>query len=317
MKRIDATIVATLAAPISATFDSFTLLSWLATAYLIANAGFQPLSGRLTDIYGRRAGLIFANVFFLVGTIICGLAKKEWVIILGRVVAGIGGGCLNTIATFVASDLVPLRRRGLLQGLGNICYGLGSGLGGVLGGLINDTWGWRWAFLVQVPFIVISGCVVFFTVNIPVKETFKSRLKRVDFLGSISLVITLVLLLLGLNSGGNLVPWNHPLVSASLALAGISLCVFIYVEDRIASEPIIPVRLLLDRTVAAGCLTNWFGTMAYFAFLCVLFQDCIPILSPLMLILPADITHQFTSRSVAFRRPLRELASYPLPLEHR
>lgn len=174
---------------------------------------------------------------------------------------------INTISTFVASDLVPLRRRGLWQGIGNLFYGLGSGLGGVFGGWINDTIGWRWAFLIQVPFIVIAGTLVAFTVNIPVKETDKSRIKRVDFLGAFTLVLSLVLLLLGLNSGGNIVPWNHPLVIVSLPLAFILFVVFIYVEDRVAAEPIIPVRLILRRTVASACLTNWFSTMAVYSLL--------------------------------------------------
>ncbi|KAK6416601.1 hypothetical protein LTR95_017436, partial [Oleoguttula sp. CCFEE 5521] len=108
---LDATIVATLSGPISASFNSFTLFSWLASSYLIANAAFQPLSGKLTDIYGRRAGLVFASTFFAAGTLMCGLATEQWVIILGRLIAGAGGGCLNTISTFVGSDLVPLRKR--------------------------------------------------------------------------------------------------------------------------------------------------------------------------------------------------------------
>ncbi|KAF2453748.1 major facilitator superfamily domain-containing protein [Lineolata rhizophorae] len=264
---VDSTIIATLSAPISASFKSFTLLSWLATAYLIANAALQPLSGRLTDIFSRRAGLLFSNVFFCVGNLICGLAKSEWVIIFGRVIAGIGGGGLTAISTFVGSDLVPLRRRGLWQGFGNICFGLGSGLGGVFGGWINDTWGWRNAFLIQVPLVAISGIIVFFTVKVPVKEKEMSRIRRVDFLGSFALVASLVLLLLGLNSGGNIVPWKHPLVFLSLPLALVFFAAFIYVEDKVASEPVIPVRLLLDRTVLAGCLTNWFGTMSVFAIL--------------------------------------------------
>jgi MFS family permease len=130
----DSTIIATLSSPISDSFNSFTLISWLATAYLIANAALQPLSGRLTDIFGRRAGLIFSNVFFFAGNLICGIAKTEWVMITGRVVAGMGGGGLMAISTFIGSDLVPLRKRGLIQGLGNVCYGLGGGLGGVFGG---------------------------------------------------------------------------------------------------------------------------------------------------------------------------------------
>jgi MFS family permease len=125
----DSTVVATLSGPISSSFQSGRSFSWIASGYLIANAATQPLSGKLTDIYGRRAGLIFAVSFFTIGTLICGLAPTGSVMILGRVVAGAGGGCLNTVAVFVASDLVPLRKRGVLQGIGNLTYGLGMGLG--------------------------------------------------------------------------------------------------------------------------------------------------------------------------------------------
>ncbi|KAI9712469.1 MAG: hypothetical protein M1812_006884 [Candelaria pacifica] len=267
LAALDSTIIATLTAPISSSFNSLSLISWLASAYLIANAALQPLSGRLTDIYSRRTGLIFSNIFFCVGNLICGLANKEWVIILGRVIAGMGGGGLTAISTFVASDLVPLRRRGLWQGFGNVCYGIGSGLGGVFGGWINDIWGWRTAFLIQVPLVVLSGILVYFTVDVPVKETSKPSLKRVDFLGAITLVTTLVLLLVAINSGGNQVPWTHPLVLTTLPLSALSLGIFIYIEEKVASEPIIPVRLLLNRTVASACLTNWFTTMSLYAFL--------------------------------------------------
>lgn len=267
LAALDSTIVATLSAPISTSFNSLSLLSWLASSYFIAQAALQPLSGRLTDIYSRRNGLVWANIFFAAGNLICGLATREWVMILGRVVAGMGGGGLTAISTFVGSDLVPLRRRGVWQGFGNISYGIGAGLGGVFGGWINDTWGWRKAFLVQVPLTIISGITVFFTVKIPVKPSEKAAIKRVDFLGATTLITTLVLLLLGLNSGGNVVPWNHPLIYTTLPLSFISLLLFIYVENSIASEPMIPVKLLLNRTVLSACLTNWFITMSVFALL--------------------------------------------------
>ncbi|KAL1625930.1 hypothetical protein SLS56_007076 [Neofusicoccum ribis] len=267
LAALDSTIIATLSAPISDSFNSFTLFSWLATAYLIANAAIQPLSGRLTDIFSRRTGLVISNILFGAGNLICGLAKSQSVMILGRVVAGMGGGGLLTISTFVTTDLVPLRRRGLWQGFGNLSFGLGSGLGGVFGGWINDALSWRWAFLIQVPLIVISGLLVYFTIKIPVKEKNMSRIRRVDFLGSITLVTSLVLLLLALNSGGNLVSWTHPLVLVSLPLFAAFLLAFIFVEDRVAKEPIIPVRLLLHRTVWSACLTNWFTTMSVFAIL--------------------------------------------------
>ncbi|KAG9844015.1 putative major facilitator superfamily transporter, partial [Aureobasidium melanogenum] len=263
---MDSTIVATLASPISRNFHSSTLLSWIATGYLIANAAFQPLSGKMSDIYGRKAGIIFASSFFAIGTLICGLAQNAPMMILGRVVAGTGGGCLNTISTFIASDLIPLRKRGLWQGFANLIYGTGMGLGGIFGGLMNDHLNWRWAFYIQVPFIVLAGILGWYFVDIPIKEgNSKERIKRVDFLGAITLCTALVLLLLGLNSGGNIVPWNHPLVYVSLPLSGLALVAFVYVEDKVAKEPVIPIRLLLHRTVASACLTNWFLTMAVYA----------------------------------------------------
>lgn len=210
---------------------------------------------------------MFSNVFFAIGNLICGLANTQWAIILGRVVAGVGGGGLTAISTFVTSDLVPLRKRGIWQGIGNICFGAGMGLGGVFGGWINDTLGWRWAFLIQVPLVVISTFLVMWKVRIPVKETDEARIKRVDFLGAITLVLTLVTLLLGLNTGGNQVPWTHPIVLVSLPLSAAFLGIFIYVEACVASEPVIPVKLLLNRTVASACLTNWFTTMATFGLL--------------------------------------------------
>ena len=264
---LDATIIATLAAPISTSFNSLSLLSWLASAYLVANAACQPLSGRLTDIFSRRTGLVFSNIFFAAGNLLCGLANSEWSMIAGRVIAGVGGGGLMAIATFVASDLVPLRKRGLIQGVGNVCFGTGAGVGGIFGGWVNDVWGWRVAFLAQVPLVVVSGFLVWWLVDVPPKKSEKSKLSRVDFLGSFALVVTLVLLLLGLNSGGNVVPWTHPLVLVSLPLSFLALLAFIYIEACIASEPVIPVRLLLNRTVAAACMCNWFCTMATFMIL--------------------------------------------------
>lgn len=121
---MDSTIIATLSAPISASFNSLSMLSWVGSAYLIANAAIQPVSGRLSDIFSRRTGLIYANIFFALGNLICGLARTEWVMIFGRAVAGIGGGALVAVSTFLGSDIIPLRRRGLWQGYGNVIYGI-------------------------------------------------------------------------------------------------------------------------------------------------------------------------------------------------
>ncbi|KAI1310111.1 major facilitator superfamily domain-containing protein [Xylaria venustula] len=262
---IDSSIIATLSAPISSEFQSLSLLPWLATAYLISNAACQPISGRLTDIFGRGPGLVFSNIFFAAGNLICGLAQSADVMILGRVVAGIGGGGLMTISTFLGTDLVPLRNRGIIQGIGNICYGSGAMLGGVFGGLVNDksSWGWRLAFLVQVPPVLVSAVLVAYLVRLPPKVSDKSYLARIDYTGVFSLVSFLVLLLLGLNAGGNLVPWIHPLPLVTLPLSLVALILFIIWESR-AAQPVIPVRLLFDRTVFTACVTNLLCCMVQF-----------------------------------------------------
>ena len=266
-RGIDSTIVATLLTPISSSFSSLSDLSWLASAFFIANAASQPIVGRFTDVFGRRSGLIVCNVIFGTGTLLCGLAGSEWVMILGRVIAGLGGGGIYAISTIVGSDLVPLRKRGIFQGLSNIPVGVGTGLGGLFGGWMNDNWGWKWAFLIQVPFIALATLLVVLFVWVPIEKATKPALRRIDYLGTITLVGAVVLLLLGLNSGGKNVAWTHSLVITSICFSIVLFAAFIYVENRIASEPVIPVSLLLKRTVAASCLTYLFSHAANFAIL--------------------------------------------------
>lgn len=182
--------------------------------------------------------------------------------ILGRVLAGVGGGGLNIMGTIIAIDFIPARERGLWQGLGNVFWGLGNGLGGIFGGYINDTWNWKIAFLAQVPFTLVSLLIIWFQLDTirskspPPHVSERALITRVDFLGSFTLVSAMVLLLLGLTTGGNLVPWSHPLASVSLPLAAVLFCVFIFVEQNVAREPILPLHFFRNRTVLFACLTQ-------------------------------------------------------------
>ncbi|CZR65066.1 related to MFS multidrug transporter [Phialocephala subalpina] len=267
LTAIDSTIVATLLVPISTTFKSLGSLAWLGSAYLIGQAASQPLCGRLTEIFGRRAGLIVANSTFGIGTLICGLANNEGQILFGRALAGLGGGAIYAVSTFVGSDLVPVRKRGVITGINNLCYGAGTGLGGLYGGWLNDVLGWKWAFLIQVPLIFVATVLVYFVVKVPTKKVDKSNIRRVDYLGCITLITALVLFLLGLNAGGNLVPWKSALVLTTLPLSIIFFALFLYIEKNVASEPIIPLHLLQNRTVLAASLTYCFDHMSAFGVL--------------------------------------------------
>lgn len=115
------------------------------------------------------------------------------------------------------------------------------------------------------PFVVVSAIMVAAFVRIPVRETSMARHKRVDYAGAFTLVSSLVLLLVTLNTGGNILPWGHPLVLTCLLLSAICLLAFVYIEKSLAKEPMIPVGLLTDRTVLAACMTNWFMVMSVFS----------------------------------------------------
>lgn len=264
---VDSSMVATLSSPITSSFGSLSHLPWLASAYFIANAAIQPLSGKLTDIYGRRIGLVLANIVFASGNYMCGSAESEWVLIAGRAVAGLGGGGIMAVATFLLSDLVPLRDRGMWQGIANMILGVGSGIGGVLGGWINDFLDWRYAFMMQIPITILATIWTWLTIRLPTVDDGegKSKLKRIDYLGSMSLFTTLVTLLLGMSAGGNTVSWTDPIVLISLPLALTSFIIFIIAELHYAKEPIIPLPLLCSLSVAGGCLTNAFSSASRFA----------------------------------------------------
>lgn len=136
-------------------------------------------------------------------------------------------------------------------------------VGGVFGGFIHDAtaMGWRLAFLVQVPIVLVSAVLVHILVKVPPKISNKSLLSRIDFTGSFLTIAFLVVLLLGVSAGGTLVPWSHPLVIASFPLSAALLATFLWWESR-AKQPIIPVRLLLDRTIIACCVSLFVSTMA-------------------------------------------------------
>lgn len=125
---LDSTIVATLLVPIGSSFHASELSSWLGTAYLLSLCCFTPIYGRLADMIGRRAGYLVAMAFFTFGTALCAVAPSMYWLIAARLIAGMGGGGIQTMSTIIMTDLVSLRRRGTFQGYTNILFGLGGAL---------------------------------------------------------------------------------------------------------------------------------------------------------------------------------------------
>lgn len=265
---LDGTIVATILGTIGSEFGKSNSIAWLGTSYLLTQTAFQPLYGRFSDIFGRKAATLFASAVFLLGSLACGLSKTFPQLIAARAFAGIGGGGLTTMSSIVTSDLVSLRQRGTYQGLGNVVYAAGAAIGGPLGGYLGDGIGWRWAFLIQVPICVLHFAIVAWKVNIPSGPgSMKEKIKRIDFLGALTLVSAISLILLGLSLGGNQLPWGAPLVYGSLIAGGVLVAVFLLVEQYVAREPLLPLRVLFNRTPLFVSLGNFCVTISQFGIL--------------------------------------------------
>jgi MFS family permease len=126
-------MVAVISGPVSAFFDALSKLSWIQTLLPIGVPISQPLSGHLIDIYGWREGLMVCYAMFATRTWLCGLAPVLGVFPLGRLLQGMGGDALTSITAFVETNLVQLRKRALIEGLGIICYRVMFALGSVYG----------------------------------------------------------------------------------------------------------------------------------------------------------------------------------------
>ena len=130
MAALDGTIVVTLISSISSSFKASEKSGWLSTSYLLSVCAFSSIYGRLSDIIGRKGALLVALSFFTIGTCLCAVAKSMNALLVARFVAGIGGGGLLSTSSICMTDLVPLRQRGLWQGITNILFGSASALGG-------------------------------------------------------------------------------------------------------------------------------------------------------------------------------------------
>jgi MFS family permease len=141
---IDQLLAVATYAKIGSELNALNSTSWIATSYFLTLTSFQPLYGKLSDIFGRKPCLLFAYAVFAIGCLGCGLAQDMVQLCIARGLAGIGGGGMNSVVSILTTDLVPLRDRGIWQGYMNIIASVGTSVGAPLGGFLADSVGWRW-----------------------------------------------------------------------------------------------------------------------------------------------------------------------------
>jgi EmrB/QacA subfamily drug resistance transporter len=241
MAALDQTIVATALPTIVGDLGGLNQISWVVTAYLLAQTAVTPLYGKLGDLYGRKVVLQVALVLFLIGSALCGLSQNMTELILFRGLQGLGGGGLIVGTMAAIGDVVTPRERGRYQGVFGAVFGLASVIGPLLGGFFTTSLSWRWIFYVNLPIGVLAFSVLAATLPSHREEV----RHRIDYLGAAVLAGALSALVLGCTLGGTTYGWGSPQIVALLALAVVLVGTFIVVERR-AAEPILPLRLFRD-----------------------------------------------------------------------
>ncbi|KAK2467210.1 hypothetical protein APHAL10511_000759 [Amanita phalloides] len=238
-------------------------ISWIPTACMLTLTSFQPLAGKLSDIFGRKTCLLMSYAIYTFGCLLFGLSTSITQLIVARAIEGIGGGGMSILVTIIVSDIVPLRARGTWQGVISMVSTIGSTIGAPLGGFFADHIGWRWAFLLQVPLGVIAFVSVLFTLRLPTPKssTLSENIKRIDIGGATTLVFAIFFLLVGLDRGGN-ISWSDWLTASSLVASAVFATLFVYIEVSIASEPFAPARIVSNRSLLPCYITGFFGAPA-------------------------------------------------------
>ncbi|KAF7298294.1 Vacuolar amino acid permease [Mycena kentingensis (nom. inval.)] len=244
----EATLVPTMMPAISSEFQKFHQAGWLGTAYLLATCTFTPLYGRLCNVMGRRRANHTALAFAALGAVGCAMSTSMEMLIAARFIAGMGGGGIFTTASIIVSDMYTLRDRGLVQGAASCFNGLGTGLGGLFGGIITDWLGWRAAFLIQLPFFFISFLLTSHNLRYATPGKSKNAvdiLKRIDYLGSGTLLVGLgsVLMFLSMRYT-EMLPWSDAWVYLPFAGACTFLVLFLLAEVFVASDPVLAPSML-------------------------------------------------------------------------
>lgn len=239
LAALDQTIIATAMPKIVQEFNGLEYLSWVFTAYLLASTVVVPISGKLSDIYGRKSFYIVSIIIFLIGSILSGFSQNMIQLIIFRAIQGIGGGAIMSNSFTIIGDLFPPSERGKWQGMLGGVFGLSSVLGPMLGGWLTDYASWRWTFFINMP---VGALALGLIISLMPKFASTIKNKILDYKGSISLTLGLTALLLGLVWGGSQYAWNSIQIIGLFIISVISLFVFGLIEKK-AKEPILPLNL--------------------------------------------------------------------------
>jgi multidrug resistance protein len=235
----------------------FEIYPWVISAYLLASTVSTPIYGKLADLYGRKPILLFGLVLFSVGSILSGTSQSMGQLIAMRTLQGLGAGAVAPIVLTMLGDLFTMRERAQVQGYFSTVWGLSSIGGPLIGGSLADYAGWRWVFLVCVPFAVAAiAMLAWYVTEAPVDR----KVAPIDWAGAGLLTAGLTSLLLLVLDGS-----HHGIaVATGLLAASVGLLVLFVIRERRAADPILPMDLVIRPVIAASLLGSFLIGVIFF-----------------------------------------------------
>jgi len=255
LSALEQTIVAPALPTIGRTLGDVENLSWVVTAYLLANTAATPLFGKLSDIHGRRRMMLVAVIIFIVGSVACALAPNMPALIAARALQGIGGGGILPIAHTIIGDMVTPRERPRYQSYTSIMFMAASIIVPVIGGVLTDYVHWTMIFWINLPMGLLA---LWMTDRALEKLPRNDRPHKLDVLGALLMVCAALALMLAMTWGGTRYGWaSAPILS--LLAGAVVLWLLFALRMASAPEPFIPLAVLRAPILAATTAAGFFS----------------------------------------------------------
>ena len=236
-----------MAGNLGATTDEAT---WVLTAYLVANAIILPMSGWFSMIFGRKRFYMTCVFLFTLSSVLCGMAPSLFMLIVFRVMQGVGGGALQPVSQAILRETFPREKQGMAMAMFGVGVVFAPVIGPTLGGWITDNWSWRWIFLINLPVGVLSLVLTSLLVHDPPwlkRRTLKEG--HIDFLGLGLLTVGLGALEIMLDEGQRNDWFGSNMIVSAAVLAAACLTAVVFWELR-HEHPVVDFHLLKDRNFA-------------------------------------------------------------------